>query len=428
MSKLPFIDFPTNNTDQHYLLAVSGGVDSMVLMDVFLQAKQNIEIAHVNYRLRGSDSDKDQFLVEEYCKKHHLKLHHKVVSEQEKEHKKNTQDWARQLRYQYFNSLLEEKKAVLVTAHHLNDELEGFIIHLSRASGLGGLSGMANSTENVWRPFLKKTKEEINHYAYEQLIPFREDKTNLQNDYLRNYIRNEIAPLLEKTSSHFYKNFNQSIAYLQQSRSYLQECLAKQLRDLQISEQEQDSFHKDRFLSQSDYFLWEVLQNYGFGKSVEIDKIKTTKTGSVFISPQFHMKILSDRIIMQPANILIQKREIKEIEIPYEDDELIIWRSQQAETKAHWQIDENLIKLPLSLQTKKEGDLFYPLGFDGSKKVSKYWKDQKISTIQRDKQLLLTDSNHNILGVLNRQDRRFVATEKTTNYLHVIWKKGIKQN
>jgi len=186
-----------------FLLAVSGGADSMVLSHLFrfFDSSQNgkgleFQVAHVNYHFRGEDSNLDQKIVEDFCKKNDIKFHLKDVSEEEKTQMKSLQNWARELRYDFFFKILEQENLdYIVTAHHLNDELETFFINLSRGSGIKGLSGIPKNENSILRPLLKFTKAEIYAFAEENHIDFREDKSNEKNDYLRNKIRNRYSTL-----------------------------------------------------------------------------------------------------------------------------------------------------------------------------------------------------------------------------------------
>lgn len=183
-----------------FLLAVSGGVDSMVLLYLISNFKSQISnsfvVAHINYKLRGKDSDLDQKLVEEFCENHQIKLHIYQVSEKDqKPENASIQLWARELRYRFFREIQErENLKYLITAHHLNDQLETFFINLSRGSGITGLSGIPTNENQILRPLLPFSKEEIYAFAKENDIPFREDISNAKNDYLRNKIRNTIIP------------------------------------------------------------------------------------------------------------------------------------------------------------------------------------------------------------------------------------------
>ncbi|WP_228409686.1 tRNA lysidine(34) synthetase TilS [Chryseobacterium sp. T16E-39] len=169
-----------NSPEKHtYLLAVSGGADSMVLAFLFQNLGLNFQIAHINYKLRGKDSDSDQKVVEDFCKKNFITFHLYEVSEEGQKPENSIQLWARELRYRFFKKIQErENLEFLVTAHHLNDQLETFIINLSKASGIKGLSGIPANENKILRPLLQYTKEDIYSFAEENNIAYREDRSN----------------------------------------------------------------------------------------------------------------------------------------------------------------------------------------------------------------------------------------------------------
>ena len=209
--------------EQNYLLAISGGPDSMAILDLFSKNKFSFQVAHVNYKLRGEDSDLDQKIVEDFCLKNDLNFHLYEVSSLDNQPQNSIQNWARNIRYQFFKNIQKQGNlGFLVTAHHLNDDLETFLINLSRGSGLVGLSGIPAQKNNILRPLLPFSKKEIYQYLAENKVHFREDETNKKSDYLRNKIRNEIIPKLEETNDHFLNNFKKSLMYLQQSRAFVE--------------------------------------------------------------------------------------------------------------------------------------------------------------------------------------------------------------
>ena len=225
-----------------FLLAVSGGADSMVLSHLFrfFDSAQNdkgleFQVAHVNYHFRGEDSNLDQKIVEDFCKKNDIKFHLKDVSEEEKTEMKSLQNWAREIRYNFFFNLLEKENLdFIVTAHHLNDELETFIINLSRGSGIKGLSGIPKNENRILRPFLTFSKSEIYAFAEENNIDFREDKSNQKDDYLRNKIRNQIVPKITEIFPNFLEQFGESLGYLDTVNQFFQKEIQKILVQLHL--------------------------------------------------------------------------------------------------------------------------------------------------------------------------------------------------
>lgn len=204
-----------NLDGKRFLLAVSGGADSMVLSQLFKNSDFYFEVAHINYHLRGEDSVKDQNLVEEFCTKNNIRLHLFEVSQKEEMSGASIQIWARNLRYHYFFTILKDFHLdFLVTGHHLNDELETFFINLSRGSGIKGLCGIPANDNSILRPLLRFSKEDIYDFASANNVEFREDLTNKKNDYLRNKIRNTLVPQILEVFPDFLDNFDKSLGYL----------------------------------------------------------------------------------------------------------------------------------------------------------------------------------------------------------------------
>ena len=409
-----------------FLLAISGGVDSMVLLHLFKSSKLKFEVAHINYQLRGIDSDKDQELVEQICQQNNIPFHLYQVSEKDNKPKNSIQEWARIIRYDFFRKIQQEHNLhFIVTAHHLNDQLETFIIHLSKASGIKGLSGIPANENHILRPLLSFSKEEIYEFATEEKIEFREDLSNQKNDYLRNKIRNEIVPKLLEVNDNFLENFGKSISYLNQTRSFVDEQILEIEKEIIVKEEDSILINKERFLNQTDFVQFEILRKYGFTDVEEIAKIKKAKTGKKFISTEFQLTI--DREILIIKKIVdLNVEEVNEDIILQIDSEnqVIIPDYLQLEIKefgkVHWKIDCGKVELPLKLRRKKEGDFFHPIGMIGKKKISKFFKDEKIPIFGQQKIWLLCDSTDNILGVIPfRQDRRFAASKESSEIIKV---------
>ena len=420
---------PENKT---YLLAVSGGADSMVLAFLFNELRNSeykFQVAHINYKLRGEDSDSDQKVVENFCKKNDIKFHLYEVSEKDEKPDNSIQLWAREIRYKFFREIQKKENLdFLVTAHHLNDQLETFIINLSKASGINGLSGIPSNENNILRPLLNFSKEEIYRFAEGNKIDFREDSSNKKNDYLRNKIRNEIVPKLSETNEQFLENFRKSIFYLNQTKDFVVEKIDEIEKNISIESKENIVLDKEQLNQKTDFIQFEIFKKYGFNQPEEIQKIFTAETGSTFISKEFKLIINRNELIFIELN--------SDIEI---QEEIILTNSADLNQKPSinlsqhieiieeinkdfsWEFDAEKITYPLKLRTKNEGDLFYPIGFSGKKKVSKFFKDEKLSILAKQKIWLLTDGNDAVLGIIPfRQDRRYAKDEKTQKVLTIF--------
>ena len=276
--------------NQSYLLAVSGGADSMILTSLFLDFRDNIknsetefQVAHINYKLRGEDSDLDQKVVQDFCEKNHIKFHLYEVSEKDKKPEHSIQLWARELRYKFFKEIQEkEQLEFLVTAHHLNDQLETFIIILSKAAGINGLSGIPANDNNILRPLLHFSKQEIYQFAEENNIEFREDLSNKKSDYLRNKIRNEIVPKLLETNDHFLENFKKSSSYLNQTKDFVQEQIQQIENKLTVFNKDYKILSKEKLEQESDFVKFEILKKFGLIRKKKFPKFLRLKTTVLF--------------------------------------------------------------------------------------------------------------------------------------------------
>ncbi|MFC0344604.1 tRNA lysidine(34) synthetase TilS [Epilithonimonas hispanica] len=407
-----------------YLLAVSGGVDSMVLADLFQVSGFNFHIAHINYHLRNEDSNLDQKLVSDFCKKHKIPFHLYEVSKNDNQPENSIQNWARELRYRFFREIQEkENLEFLVTAHHLNDQLETFLINLSKASGIRGLSGIPANENGIIRPLLDFSKDEIYDFAKENQIEFREDKSNQKTDYLRNKIRHNIVPELEKISSDFLTNFSKSIHYINQAKDFINESVDNKIKILKINSSEsQVIIDKENFSKESELIRYEILKRFGFSDENEMQKVLTAQTGSSFFNSEFQLIINRNEMIFEKKKEKRGKNK-DEIFLQINENHIIIPENIKKEIQefgnCFWEIDKQKVQLPLKLRRKQEGDVFFPIGMIGKKKISKFFKDEKLSILAKQKIWLLCDADEQILGVLPfRQDGRF-ATENSSDYLEV---------
>ena len=277
---------------KRFLLAVSGGADSAVLSHLFRVLGFEFQIAHVNYHFRGEDSNLDQKIVQDFCKKNNIKFHLKDISEEEKTEMKSLQNWAREMRYNFFFNLLKKENLdFIVTAHHLNDELETFIINLSRGSGIKGLSGIPKNENRILRPFLTFSKSEIYAFAEENNIDFREDKSNQKDDYLRNKIRNKIVPKITEIFPNFLEQFGESIGYLATVNQFFQEEIQKTFDEIFIDGNESDFIlNKEILFQKHKTIIIEIIRKLGF-TGIEIEKIMSSENGKFFRSSTHEITI-----------------------------------------------------------------------------------------------------------------------------------------
>lgn len=280
-----------------FLLAISGGADSMVMLWLCDALKLDFEAAHINYGLRGEDSDLDQQLVEYFCRSKNIPLHiYKVKPEEQPAG--SVQLWARNLRYEFFFKILNEKKPdFILTAHHLNDELETFLINLSRGSGIKGLSGIPKNENGIMRPLLNFSKKDIYDFAETHGIPFREDLSNKKNDYLRNKFRNRIVPELQNEIPGFLNGFEASLRHLSDAGSFIEHETEKAFRSILLSsEPGEQILDRKQLFSLHPFLITEIILKFGF-RGEEIKKIINAENGKMFRSKTHELHIHRDRII-----------------------------------------------------------------------------------------------------------------------------------
>ncbi|MDQ1097795.1 MULTISPECIES: tRNA lysidine(34) synthetase TilS [Chryseobacterium] len=421
-------------SEHTYLLAVSGGADSMVLAHLFKLTGQRFAIAHINYGLRGEDSELDQKVVQDFCDRFNIHLHLYTVTEKDRKPEHSIQLWAREIRYRFFREVQDQHQLeFLVTAHHLNDQLETFIINLSKAAGIRGLSGIPASANGIIRPLLSFSKEEIYRFAQINGIEYREDKSNAKNDYLRNSIRNEIVPKLMTTHDDFLGNFRKSIFYLNQAKDFVDEQISAIEKQISFFNKGCKILSKKQLSRQSDFVKFEILKKYGFTAEEEIPKIFTAENGSVFFSKDYQLTVYRDELTFIPEDekhnksddrvILVENFDFSEnrMVINLEDN---IKSTEEMDVAFEWYFDAEKLKLPLKLRRQMDGDEFFPSGFSGKKKVSKFFRDEKLSILARQKIWILADGDNTVLGIVPlRQDRRYEGDEKTNKILKIFNKR-----
>ncbi len=415
--------------NKKYLLAVSGGIDSMVLADILLKLELRFELAHCNFKLRGPESDADQEFVEKYASEHQIPVHIKVCTISDTE---NIQIAARNARYQWFDSLVDHYGFdYILTAHHLDDSIETFFINLLRATGLKGLSGIVNH-HKLFRPLSDISREEIVKYATQNHLSWREDSSNLSDKYRRNFIRHHIIPELKKLQPGFYKSFSKTFTYLQQSQSVIDEWFETVKNRVVIKENAVLKLDLKQFdtVIQKDLFLYQWLSLYGFSDMEGINRLLTGQTGKEIFSKEFRLTKHGDFLLLQksgPVDVQTYKldKHTKEINEPLPLKLEIIDRNELNEEVFKTAglheiyIDYALIKFPLILRKWQPGDYFYPFGMSGKKKLSDYFTDIKLSKPDKEKIWLLCNGVDVVWVIGKRMDERYKITSKTKKILHL---------
>ena len=395
------------------IVGVSGGIDSMVLSDLLIKTKINFSIAHVNYNLRGKDSLEDELFIKKYCKKNLIKFYSK--SHHFSLNKGSIQEKCRKIRYKYFRDLcLRHRYDFILTAHHLDDNIETLLINVYRGKKVDVFTGIEEVNKDVVRPLLIFSKDDIIDYAKKNKIKWREDKSNSQNIYLRNKIRNKLIPKIKSIDPNYQINFVDLIKKSKKQRE-------KNINYLAQLEKSYFKTHKSGII-ESKKNLWKkyniksvefiLFRKYGFYKNSEIIKIIKAQTGKKIVSKTH--EILSDRnsILIKEISIEINKTYDLNIGINNKPIKIILEKSKKSQksNKKNIYIDRN-VNMPLKIRRFVSGDIFYPNGLKGKKKVSKFFKDEKLSIFEKQKKWILTDANNQILWIIGmRVDRRLIKT------------------
>ncbi len=412
--------------DTPFLIACSGGLDSTVLAHLCLKCGYPIGLAHCNFKLRETESDGDEKFVEKLSKAWGIP-YYGTSFETKKEIlqvKGSVQMVARELRYDWFAKLVQETKfEYVLSAHHLDDSLETFIINLSRGTGIDGLNGIPERHNHIIRPLLPFQRAQILAYAKNQNLRWREDSSNASDHYLRNTIRHKVVPELKELNPSFLDNFQKTQGFLHDS-SLILENAKKELQSRLFKEKEgviQINIENLKKLNPLLPNLQLLLREFGFTAWQDIVRLLDATSGKE-INSQTH-RLLKDRqlLLLSPLktqtadSICIPKNStILESPVRMKITEVEEIRGMGINTIF---VDAEKIGFPLLLRKWKTGDYFYPFGMRGRKKVSKYFKDEKMSILDKEEQWVLC-SGEKIIWILGRRaDHRFRVTSATKNIM-----------
>lgn len=419
--------------DSKLLIAISGGIDSVVLAHLCSQLNLNFSLCHCNFNLRGQESDDDEAFVTSLAKS--LKtLVYTTSFETEKYATKNKvsiQVAARDLRYTWFYKLLDANQYdYVLTAHNTNDNLETFIINLTRGSGLEGFTGIPPVNQKSVRPLLAFSRDDITLFAIKNGIVWREDRSNASIKYVRNKVRHKVIPILKELNPHVLESFQNTIEYLNESQSIINDAVKNITTNVVSYENDvlKISCKEIAKLSNKKAYLYQLLQGYGFTAWNDIVDLISAQPGKHIFSNTH--RLLKDRnfLILTTINksqsikgpILIDQK-VSEITNPIK---LTIQNTDDYTSKNKEQIiiDKDLVNYPLSLKKWHHGDAMYPTGMTGSKKISQLFKDNKLSLLDKEKIWMLTDAKDHIIWVIGlRQDRRYLANKTSKNRLKISY-------
>ncbi len=402
------------------LVCVSGGVDSMVLINLLKRLNYDVSIAHCNFNLRNDESDLDEDFVKSYAFNNSIPFFSKSFVTQLPKH--SMQMAARNLRYKWFYNILKtEKLDYIITAHHLDDSLETFILNLSRASGIEGLTGIKQLNDVIARPLLVFSKNEILNYAKANSIKWREDSTNKKNNYQRNQIRNEIIPLLKKLHPNFLDQSKKTMTFLKESNLIIDNYI-QNIKNENFTLKDDEIIISKDFIKNNSNIIFHLFKEYNFKHSDQILELCNSLSGKI-IESNTHV-LLSNRsnlIVKEKTNRIDQIFEvgIKGLLSPIEMN-IEVGEFKTKFNKKSIYLSKKEIDFPLCLRKWKKGDVFFPFGMKGKKTVSKYYKDEKMSFFDKQNQWLLCNNDEIVWVVGKRPDRRFFKDNNASLKIEVL--------
>ena len=412
------------------LVAVSGGPDSIVLLDALHREGFSVVVAHCNFHLRGDASNQDADFVKSLATKYQLP-YCQVDFDTEKvaaERKVSIEMAARDLRYEWFEQMADEHDCDLIAvAHNADDVVETFFLNLTRGSGLQGLSGMAELRGRVVRPLLKVSRKQIMEYIAEFELQYRIDATNLETVYTRNKVRHDIIPQFEKLNPSFLSTMHSNMRFIASAQSIVEAYALEAYKRVVVIDNERVLFNLEELKKcqgiDTLLFLW--LTPYGFSSDVIMQLYRSLDdiSGKQFFSATHRIVVERETLelevrceelgfrreefVISQVDTFLQvpiNLEIKTVDIS--DFELI--KSSNVAC-----LDADKLQYPLRLRRWQQGDWFIPFGMKGRKKLSDFFVDKKFSTNEKEQLWLLTLGDDIVWVVGHRVDARYAVTDKT---------------
>lgn len=440
------------------LLAVSGGIDSVVLCELCKQAGFSFVIAHCNFTLRGEESERDAAFVQQLALDYNVPFFKKEfdTAAYANERRLSIQEAARELRYGWFAELLGRQWSMvngqwitgnqepihhspftihLLTAHHLDDNIETMLMHFFRGTGIHGLRGMLPKQGFIVRPLLFARKQELHQFATENNLRWVEDSSNAQDKYARNYFRNQLIPLIQKIYPEAENNLASNLRRFADMELLYDQAVG--LHKKKLLEYKGQEVHIPVLKLQKSQplhsIVYEIIKEYGFtpAQADEAVRLLDSESGR-YVQSASHRIIKNRRwLIIAPAQtehaqtLAIDEDESK---VVFENGALIFESLKNKDLQlindaATALIDYGTLQFPLLLRKWKKGDYFYPLGLKKKKKVARFLIDQKLSLTDKEK-IWVLESNTKILWVVGlRIDDRFKITEATKQVLRIRFEK-----
>lgn len=424
--------------DLLYLVALSGGADSVALLLSLKRLGFNVEAVHCNFHLRGKESDRDEKYCQNLCLNEGVRLHvvHFDTISYASLHKQSIEMAARNLRYSYFRQLASDIGAEgICVGHHIEDSVETLLINLIRGTGINGLTGIGMRNGIILRPLLEVTRQEIEAFLKKQGVSYVTDSTNLVDDVTRNRIRLNIMPLIREINPSADRDIAKTARRIEEANKVFQAAIGDACKNV-VSELPLEGLSIDvqKLLQQisPQYTLFTLLSKFSFSPSM-IDnifgEITKLKNGSIFSSKTHDLLFDRGKLLIQPKSVdCKQEMKIPETGIYIFNDHLkfcfqVVKRTkdfQLSREKSVATLDADRVSFPVVVRRCKEGDWFIPFGMRGKKLLSDYMTDRKLSLFDKQRQLVVADASGNIVWLVGeRPDNRYAISEHTKNIITI---------
>lgn len=404
-----------------YIVALSGGADSVALLLLLDEMGYKVHALHCNFHLRGEESDRDERFCEDLCLKKNIPFHriHFDTLMYAETHKMSVEMAARELRYRYFEQLRKDIGAEgICVAHHQDDTVETVLLNLVRGTGLRGLTGIQPRNGAILRPLLCVTRTEIEAYLATKQQDYVTDSTNLETDFVRNKIRLQVVPLLRQLNPAVSENIVRTAEHLTEAQKVLDAVVDtyKGSNQLDLCALQQ--------VGSAEYIVFEWLKQYGFNGS-QVQQVISAETGSIFSSPTGYEVLKDrDRLLVEPTIMAFTPIRIPE-EGTYvlpDDRRLNVRRSNPFVSKDSHEatLDARQVRFPLTVRRVEEGDWMIPYGMTGRKLLSDLMTDLKMSLFDRRRQLVVVDAQDAVVWAIGlRTDHRCRVTDATQEVIAI---------